>query len=266
MSSVPSPIQQGPAPANTQTRIHNNTLKIASVGGGQNAVYHVVGGPISSNVDLSLPAVSSNDTIATLGANNSWSGQHSFAAGLNASGPINSTAPITTSSSITGTSLFSQGGITSNGTIIAGGDITTTGNLVAGGNLNITGTFNPANLSTPGTLTVGTNATVAGTHSVTGNVNLGTGGGATVTLTGIVAGTGMIWKGAGTDSSIFTVTTGTSFGTTIGGSTTQGLGVHGNVTTQNVGGAHSAGTTWTSTEQNMLNAVYTGVRNFGIIN
>jgi hypothetical protein len=258
MSVIPSALESGPAPANLQTSILNGDLRIASSGGQgqQNAVYTITGGPIISNVNLNLPALAADDTIATLSSNNNWTGIHTFAQGLNATGTINTTGPINSTSSIT------------SGSVIAN-SITATGNLI-GGNVTAIGNFNAANLVTPGTLNVGTTATITGTinaltttttgalnsgttttggltsgnhqvngtHSVTGNVTLATAGNVTLsgpatalanhTINGVhtvlgnanLYGSGMvIQNGFGTEVSTMNMTLGTTYGMKIGTAT-----------------------------------------------
>jgi hypothetical protein len=152
----------------------NGAVRIASSTnpGIQNAVYTISGGNITSNVNLSLPALNNDDTIATLSANNVWTGQHTFTQGLTATGPITTTASITTPSSIQGGSLASTTGVTAAGDIATTTQVSAGTNINSGGNITLTGSINPGGTTnmTNGSMT---SLSVANTSSLTGTVTAG---------------------------------------------------------------------------------------------
>jgi len=128
---VATPTYQGvtklPTAAHLRTNLSNGNVRVSSQTnsvGGQPAFYEITGGSITNNVKLSLPAISSDDTLVTQNDNVTWGGGHLFTNGLNATGPI------VTNSSLSGQSI-SAGNLTVNSALNSGGSITAGDTLTA---------------------------------------------------------------------------------------------------------------------------------------
>lgn len=234
-----SPTQQGvvkrPNAAHLRSNILNGHVKVASSTntlGGQPALYSIVGGTITSNYKVALPDMTADDTFATLNTNNNWTGLHTFQQGLTSVGPIVASGPIT-AKSIVGAAL------TSSGAASIGSNISVVGSSTIGGSQTVSG-----------------DSTVSGNHTVT----------LTSSLTGAVtAKGGLTLSTGGTDSAVFNIVTGGTHGTAICSSITQRIGFYGiTPVTQIAAGATTAGATYTSHEQGMLNGLWSNTRNLGL--
>lgn len=260
----------------------NGTVRIASSTnpGKQNAVYVINGGSINSNVNLSLPSLNTGqDTIATLSANNIWTGNHTFTQGLTSSGPISTSATINSTSSITGSSVQSTGAM------VASGDISALNNLNVNGTVNANGattTIGTNLTATNGTTSLST-LNVSGLHTAaqinaSGNINMANTGalthlGAPANFTPnaftYALGSGHILMRndhGGTDADFFGIQTGTSKGMIIATSTTERIAFCNTASTvQNVGGSKSISGTYGTTEATALSEAYNALRNFGFL-
>ncbi len=280
MSIVASPTQQGviplPSAAHLQTNILNGTVRVASSTnpGVQNAVYTISGGPITSNVNLALPALSTDDTIATLNANNVWTTPHTFNQGFTSNGPINATS--INSSGIVADSITSNGPMTASGNFNAA-NLQTPGTLGVGSGATITGAINSATTTNIGTTITTGNHTVTGTHTIKSTGSLVHNGNTlqvNPTNSGYSAGGGHLLlqnNTGGTDATFFGVQTGltggSSGGTVFATHQNQRLGFHGvgPTPTQPSHGNVLAPSTYTTGVQGLINDVYNFLRTKGFL-
>jgi hypothetical protein len=115
-------------------------------------------------------------------------------------------------------------------------------------------------LTSSGALTVNTTG-----FPTTAHIRLATvaGGGSTITS---ITDSRVAFNASGTWADGINITVGTSTGTQIGTASTQKIGFLGATpAVQQTGGSASAGSSYTSTEQGMLNKAYAALRTFGLL-